>query len=101
MNKLSVSAILSAILTIGSLAGAFVAVEERYAHAGDVKQLRYQVQLESLENKLDRIQDRIWRQDDRGYKTPSDIDNKRRLEAERIKTEQQLRDVQQKIINEK
>lgn len=100
MKTLSLSAIISTILTIGTLAGGMVAIEERYAHASELRNLRAQVQVEMLENKLDRIQDRIWRQDDRGYKSQADIENKRRLEAEKTRTEQQLQQAQQKLLKE-
>lgn len=87
----SVFAILGSIVTVASLAGGIVAVEERYAHAQDLKNVRIQLEQKILEDRLDRTQERIWRIEDRGMRSMSDLENRRRLEMEKQRLEQQLK----------
>lgn len=90
----SVFALLGSLVTIASLTGGIIAIEERYAHAQDLKNVRIQLEQKILEDRLDRTQERIWRIEDRGVRSQSDIENRRRLEMEKQRLEQQLKSIE-------
>ena len=76
MRPLTLSAIFAAIISLSSIIGSVVVVDERYAHASDVRSLRYEFQATTLEGKLDRLQDRRFKLEDRLRQNPrDDMDN--------------------------
>lgn len=90
--------IIAIIAILTSIVGGVLAVESRYAQAEDVKKLRTEFQQSILENKIDRLQERIWKITDRGVKTVSDNDNLRRLEQDKDRAEQQLEALEKKVL---
>ena len=104
MRPLTLSAIFAAIISLSSIIGSVVVVDERYAHAADVRALRYEFQATTLEGKLDRLQDRRFKLEDRLRQNPRDdytAEILRQTMAEQQKTEQQLKIIQQKLLQER
>lgn len=83
---------LAALATILSiLIGGVIAIEGRYAHCEDVKQVDKRLETKIRADRLDALQQRYWRFEDRYGKTPSDpiIRQDMREQQERINQEKQ------------
>jgi len=48
------------VITIGAIIGSFVAADERYAHAADLKQLGLQVEISQLETRRSSLSDKVF-----------------------------------------
>lgn len=97
---MKISTIIGLVVSAISILGGLAAFDNYYAHAGDVRQIRNELQQKILEDRIDRTQERIWRIRDRKAQSQDDTDNLRRLEADRDKAEKQLKLILEKAIKE-
>lgn len=79
---------------IVTLSGIYVAVDDRYAKADDLKQISKRLDIKIGEDRSNRIQERIWKLEDR-YKTPDkapqhDREEWRKLEQEKKSIDQSI-----------
>lgn len=79
---------------------AFFAIDSHYAKAADVKVVQQRLELKIQEDRLDRLQERIWKLEDRYQdfsKAPAPVkEEKRKLDADKV----QVNDRIQMLIKE-
>jgi hypothetical protein len=92
--------IISVVSFLIAVGAAYVSVDQRYAHAEEVKKLEMRLEQKILEDRSQSIQERIWRYEDRAERSrsraPELVDAMRRLQSEKTAVDSQI-----KIINEK
>ena len=84
-----VAFVASALATLAVIVGAFLAVDDRYAHAGDLRQLSLEVQLQGLEARRNSLEDKVF-----------DISQKKRTPGDQASLQRytgELRDVKRDI----
>jgi hypothetical protein len=89
--------VVSFLIAVGA---AYVAVDERYAHAADMQRLEQRLDQKILEDRSIAIQERIWKVEDRVQTqrrpTPELLDSIRRLNAEKALVDQKLKALEDK-----
>jgi septal ring factor EnvC (AmiA/AmiB activator) len=81
------------IVALISITGALFAVDQRYAKSGDVKLVSIRLELKILQDRLNEVNDRIWKLEDRyrGQTAPPEVrDEIRQLRKEKEKLERQI-----------
>jgi peptidoglycan hydrolase CwlO-like protein len=94
--------IISVVSFLIAVGAAYVAVDQRYAHAEEVKKLEMRLEQKILEDRSQSIQERIWRYEDRAEKTrsqaPELADAMRRLQMEKTSIDSQIKIINEKVI---
>jgi len=94
-----ITRILTILGIIIALGGAYVAIDDRYAHSFEMKNLEMRLDQKIISDRSDQLQERIWNYQDRSAnnkKPDPNLEN----ELRSLKAEKQKLDDQLKIINE-
>lgn len=96
---------LSALAGLGIIIGAFFAIDERYAHAGDIRALSSQLEanrltaeVSVLEIRRSTLQDKVYEGRSRNARSRSDVEILDRYQRELADVEKQI-DVKRQQIN--
>jgi hypothetical protein len=81
-------------------AGAYVAVDQRYAHADEVKKLEMRLDQKILEDRSKQLQERMWKLEDRAMvkKSKSDVDEYRNIQVEKSKIDFQIKAISDQAV---
>lgn len=82
--------IAATLAAIGVILGAVFTIDSRYAHAGDLKQLTVQMEIQSLEQRSALLQDKVFDLRQKKNKTPADQASLSRYEGEQRTVDRQL-----------
>ena len=91
--------LISVVCMILALGGAYVAVDQRYAHAEEVKKLEMRLEQKILEDRSQQLQERIWKIEDRKTKN-SQIDNEtyRSLQNDKSQIDSQIKVITEQAV---
>lgn len=81
--------IAATLAAIGAILGIVFTVDERYAHAGDLKQLTVQMEIQALDQRSTTLKDRVFDLEQKN-KTPADKASLSRYQGEQRDVDRQL-----------
>jgi len=97
MNMVKYGAAVAVVASLIAIGGAFVAVDQRYAHAAEFKKLEMRLEQKILSDRSGQLQERMWKLEDRADKARKSVDTNemRQLVKDKDEVDQKLKAINQ------
>lgn len=96
--NLKYGTVIGVVVSLIAIAGAVVTLDDRYAHADEIKKLSRRLDQKILEDRSDRLRDRVWKLEDRPKLAPLDRDELRKLKAEKDRLDIEIKAIIDKTL---